>query len=554
MLKDNTIFAYLKKHILLEKKSLFLLLGISLISSSIVVISPLLMQRLIDEAFIPRDIHKLYIWASCILSLGIFGIAFNSYNQFKYTAVSTKILFNLRKEIFENIFSQQKIFFLKFKTGDLLSRLQGDISQIQRFATDSLFALISAALGMIGALFIMFSFNPYLATFSLFLLPLEYIILKPMYPMMANKILSLRESSANLGSFMIESLKYAIFFKTTNSINLRVEKMHNLQNENRFIILNLQKLQILFAQIPILVALTARAVLVFYGGILVVKEQMQIGEFIAFLTYFGMILAPIQTFLGILNNIPRAKVSLERLSILIPTINPNTKYEFIEKYPDIKFEDLSFKYNPKTQIFKNINLELTYGGKFVIQGDNGAGKTTLFELLLKLLSPDDGSIKISNINIEKIHPVNLYEEIGLVEQNPIILATSIKENLRISAQNASESELLDVIEKVGLSPWLEKQELSLKSVLNEDGQSLSTGQRQRISIARILLKKPSIILLDEYTSSLDEEFSLEIENLIDKLFYNKTRIIISHKKEHKNANIYTIDNKKILLKKAQNEY
>lgn len=554
MLKDNTIFTYLKKHILLEKKSLFLLLGISLISSSIVVISPLLMQKLIDEAFIPRDIHKLYIWASCIFFLGIFGIAFSSYNQFKYTAISTKILFNLRKEIFENIFSQQKIFFLKFKTGDLLSRLQGDISQIQRFATDSLFALVSAALGMIGALFIMFSFNPNLAIFSLLLLPLEYLILKPMYPMMANKILSLRESSAKLGSFMIESLKYAIFFKTTNSINLRVEKMHNLQNENRFIILNLQKLQILFAQIPILIALIARAVLVFYGGVLVVKKQLQIGEFIAFLTYFGMILAPIQTFLGILNNIPKAKVSLERLSVLIPKINPNTNYQLIEKFPDIKFENLSFKYTPKTQIFENVNLELHYGGKFIIQGDNGAGKTTLFELLLKLLSPDDGSIKISNINIEKIHPINLYEEIGLVEQNPIILAASIKENLKISAQNASESELLDAIEKVGLSPWLEKQEFSLSSILSEDGQSLSAGQRQRISIARILLKKPSIILLDEYTSSLDEIFSLEIENLIDKLFYNKTRIIISHKKEHKNANIYKICNKKILLKKTQDEY
>lgn len=549
MLDSNPILISLKKHIFLEIKSLLLLLGISIISSSLVIIQPLLMQKLIDEAFVLKDLNKLYIWATCILSLGLLSIIFSSYNQYKYTEISTKILFNFRQDIFKMIFSHPKIFFLKFKTGDLLLRLQSDISDLQRFATDSLFALLSSLLGIIGALVIMFSFNPLFAFLSLILLPLEFFILKPMYPIMENKISLLKQSSANLGSFIIESLRYAIFFKITNSINLRAKKMSKTQDENRQKILNLQKLQILFTQIPVLIALLGRAFLVFYGGVLVVKGHMQIGEFIAFLTYFGMILAPIQTFLGIINNIPKAKVSLERLFVFVPQANINYTYKDINQ-PSIEFENLSFEYNCKVKIFEQINFKIKYGEKIIIKGENGAGKTTLFELLLKLHKPTSGNIKISNINLDEISPQILYSKVALVEQEPTILAASIEDNLKLAKQNASESELFEVIQKVGLLAWLKQMPLSLKTQISE--QNLSVGQKQRISIARILLKNPCIILLDEFTASLDEPFSCQIENLIDEFFKDKTRIIISHKKEHKNAKIFKIYDKK-LIQDLQNE-
>lgn len=548
---NNIVLLYLKKHIFKYSKSIILLLGISLISSSIVVLQPLLMQKLIDNAFVPKNLDALYLWASLIIILGFIGISISSYNQYSYTSLSTKLLFNFRSEIFEKIFFHKKIFFQKFQTGDLLSRLEGDISVIQRFGLDSIFSLTTAFFGLIGSIIIMYSFNPLLCFFSLCLLPIEFLILKPLYPKMGEKTQRLRESSAYIGSFMIESLRYILFLKVFNSVSKRVDDLNKLQDENRFKILDQQKLQIVFSQIPVIISLMGRTFIVFWGGIQVIESQMLLGEFIAFLTYFGIILGPIQTFLGFLNSFPKVKVSIERINLLIPKVNNNQVYKELINEHTISFENVSFAYENNENIFENLNLKVEYGKKIIITGKNGSGKSTLIDILLNLADVKNGEIKISNIKINEIDPIILYKVIGRVEQHPIILGTSLEENLRIAKEDATKEELLKVLEEVDLLLWYKNLEYGLKTKLSEHGESLSGGQRQRLSIARLILKNPSIIILDEYTSSLDSKFSLEIGKLIDEIFFNKTRIIISHNLNNKNAIYYKIEDKKISLLKEE---
>ena len=547
MLANNPIIIFLKKRVIFEKKSLSILLGISLISSGISVLQPLLMQKLIDNAFIPKNLDELYFWATIILTLGLCGVFISSYNQYKYTSVSSKILFNFRKDIFEIIFLHQKTFFQKYKTGDLLSRLEGDISELQRFSTDSIFAIITSLLGMIGAFVIIFSFDATLALFSLILLPIEFFLLKPMYPKMTQKTQELRQSSAFLGSFLIESLKYSLFLRISNNIKQRVQELENLQEYNKEKILSQQKLQILFSQIPVIIALVGRAVLVFWGGVKVVEGELQVGEFIAFLTYFGMILGPIQSLLGVINNIPRVKVSLDRLSVLVPKEQNQTKNKIkLSENFNINFENLCFSYN-NNELIKNLNLYIPFGEKVVIQGNNGVGKSTIFDLLTRTLTANSGEIKISGVNINKIKNNNFYSIIGLVEQHPVILGASLRDNLLISTINNTDDELINILEKVGLKSWFSSLGNGLNTTLSENGLSLSGGQKQRIAIARLMIKKPKIILLDEYTSSLDKEFSFEIESLIDRYFADTTRIIISHNQTHKNAKLYEMYDKNLHL-------
>jgi len=547
VLANNPIIIFLKKRVIFEKKSLSILLGISLISSGISVLQPLLMQKLIDNAFIPKNLDELYFWATIILTLGLCGVFISSYNQYKYTSVSSKILFNFRKDIFEIIFLHQKTFFQKYKTGDLLSRLEGDISELQRFSTDSIFAIITSLLGMIGAFVIIFSFDATLALFSLILLPIEFFLLKPMYPKMTQKTQELRQSSAFLGSFLIESLKYSLFLRISNNIKQRVQELENLQEYNKEKILSQQKLQILFSQIPVIIALVGRAVLVFWGGVKVVEGELQVGEFIAFLTYFGMILGPIQSLLGVINNIPRVKVSLDRLSVLVPKEQNQTKNKIkLSENFNINFENLCFSYN-NNELIKNLNLYIPFGEKVVIQGNNGVGKSTIFDLLTRTLTANSGEIKISGVNINKIKNNNFYSIIGLVEQHPVILGASLRDNLLISTINNTDDELINILEKVGLKSWFSSLGNGLNTTLSENGLSLSGGQKQRIAIARLMIKKPKIILLDEYTSSLDKEFSFEIESLIDRYFADTTRIIISHNQTHKNAKLYEMYDKNLHL-------
>ncbi|WP_084593278.1 ABC transporter ATP-binding protein [Halarcobacter anaerophilus] len=428
----------------------------------------------------------------------------------------------------------------------MLSRLEGDISELQRFGIDSLFALFSALLGLIGAVVIMLFYDLSLAIFALILFPLEFFLLKPMYSKMHNITKDVRQSSSIMGSFIIESLRYVSFLKKFNAVKDRKEVLISLQKENKNKILLQQKLQIVFTQIPLLISLTARVVLIFLGGLKVINGEITIGQLISFLSYFSMVLAPVHTVLGILNNIPKLKVSINRLDEILPQ---NRSLAIIDKLPksiDIEFKNVNFSYNNSYDIFRNLNLKIAFKDKIVLTGPNGIGKTTLIELLLNEHLLNKGEILLNGINIEEIKNETLQNHIALVEQNPVILSTTVKENLLIANKNADEDELLNVLEKVGLLFWFKSLERGFQTVLSEDGQNLSGGQKQRLAIARVILKKPSIVIMDEPTSSLDKDFIKVMDGLIDENFKESTKIIISHHFCYKNAKYLKIKDKKIV--------
>ncbi|XPV69128.1 MAG: ABC transporter ATP-binding protein [Halarcobacter sp.] len=537
----NSLISYIKK----ENITIILLLGISMISSGIAVIQPLLMQKFIDEALVLKDIDNFYFYVILIASISVFSIALSVFLQYRYTKLSVKILYNLRVDIFEKIFSNNKLFFQKNQIGDLLSRLQGDISELQRFGVDSLFALFSAILGLIGAIVVMFFYDATLAFFALILFPIEFFLLKPMYPKMHEVTKEVRQSSAIIGSFIIESLRYVSFLKNFNSIENRKENLITLQKHNQNRILNQQRVQIIFAQIPLIVSLIARVALIVFGGLRVISGELSIGELIAFLSYFTMVLSPVHTVLGILNNIPKLKVSINRLNEILPENLDTNENENLPEKIDIEFRNIGFSYDNSPLLFDNLNLKIFFGEKVVLTGSNGIGKSTLVDLLLKLLPIQKGEIFLANNNIKNIDNKVLNQAIGLVEQNPVILSCTLRENLLIANKKIEDKILLEVIEKVGLTPWFEGLPLGLESVLSEDGQSLSGGQKQRISIARQILKNPSILIMDEPTSSLDKEFVELMDALIDENFKDSTKIIISHHYTYKNARYLKVENKTI---------
>ena len=550
-MNENRALNSLKQYIFKEKRAIFLLLGISMISSSIAIIQPLLMQKFIDEALILKNLDKFYFYVLLIVLISVFSIALSVFLQYKYTSLSVKILYKLRLDIFEKIFLNTKLFFQKNRVGDLLSRLEGDISELQRFGLDSIFALFSAFLGLLGALAIMFYFDVTLALFALILFPIEFFLLKPIYPKMHDITKELRQSTALIGSFIIESLRYADFLKKFNNVKDRKEILNSFQDQNKNKILKQQKIQIVFTQIPVIVSLIARTSLIVYGGLKVINGELSIGELIAFLSYFSMVLSPVHTLLGILNNIPKLKVSINRLNEILPKDEAQKDIITLSQNLDISLKSLSFSYPNSKEIFKDINLEIKHKQKVVIIGTNGVGKSTLIDLILNFLNPINGEILINNINIKNIHTETLQKSVGLVEQSPVILSTSIRENLQISNKNVSNEEIIDALEKVGLKEFLESLPNGIETILVEDGKSLSGGQKQRISIARLILQNPSIIIMDEPTSSLDKEFLKTIDKLVDSNFKNATKIIVSHHNCFKNAICYEVKNKTI--KRVENE-
>ena len=541
----NRVLNSLISYILKEKRAIVLLLGISMISSGIAVIQPLLMQKLIDDALIVKNIDNFFYLVFVIALISIFSIALSVFLQYNYTKLSLKILYLLRIDIFEKIFLNKKLFFQRNQVGDLLSRLEGDISELQRFGVDSIFALFSAVFGLVGALFIMFYFDATLAIFALILFPIEFFLLKPMYVKMHDVTKEVRQSSAFLGSFIIESFRYANFLKKFNSINDRKNDLDLLQNNHKKRILKQQVIQIKFAQIPIIISLIARLALIIFGGLKVINADITIGQLIAFLSYFSMVLSPVHTLLGILNNIPKLKVSINRLNEIVPKNLEKKEIDSLPRSFDIEFKNLSFSYPNSKSLFENLNLKIKQKEKIVLLGENGIGKSTLIDLLLNNLEVSNGNILLDNKDIQNIKNETLQSSIGLVEQEPVILSSSLKDNLLLANKSCDDSALLVALEKVGLLSWYETLEKGLDSRLSEDGKNLSGGQKQRLSIARLILQNPSIIVMDEPTSSVDKGFIEIIDSLIDENFKESTKIIISHHDCYKNARFLNIENKNI---------
>lgn len=538
----NSLLFYIKK----EKITIILLLGISMISSGIAVIQPLLMQKFIDEALLLKDLDNFYFFVVLIASISIFSIVISVFLQYRYTKLSIKILYNLRIDIFEKLFSNNKLFFQKYQMGDLLSRLQGDITELQRFGIDSIFALFSAILGLIGAIVVMFFYDASLALFALILFPIEFFLLKPIYPKMHDVTKEVRQSSAVIGSFIIESLRYVNFLKKFNDVENRKNILVTLQKQNKNTILNQQRIQIIFTQIPVFISLIARTSLIVYGGLKVINGEISIGALIAFLSYFAMVLSPVHTLLGILNNLPKLKVSINRLDEILPEELSKKEKIKLPRDLNIEFKNITFSYDDKNNLFENLNLKINHKEKIVLTGNNGIGKSTFIDLLTNFLETKSGEVLLNEIDIKKIKNETIQNSIGLVEQNPVILSTTLKENLQIANKDTKDEELIEVLEKVGLDLWFKNLLNGLDTILNEDGQGLSGGQKQRLSIARIILKNPSIVLMDEPTSSVDKEFVEIIDELIDINFKDSTKIIISHQNYYKNAKYYKIENKTII--------
>lgn len=544
-MKKNRALNSLITYIFKEKRTIILLLGISMISSGIAIIQPLLMQKFIDDALILKSIDNFYFFVLLIVVVSVCAIVLSVFLQYKYTALSIKILYNLRVDIFEKIFLNNKLFFQKNRIGDLLSRFEGDISELQRFGIDSIFALFSALLGFVGALCIMFFYDTSLALFALLLFPIEFFLLKPIYPKMHNVTKEVRQSSAVIGSFIIESLRYISFLKKFNNIEDRKKILIQLQNKNKNNILKQQKVQIVFTQIPVIISLIARTTLIIYGGVKVINGEISIGALIAFLSYFSMVLSPVHTILGVINNIPKLQVSIDRLDEILPKDLSKKEDIRLPSKIDIEFKNISYSYDNKNILFENLNLKISHKEKIVLMGNNGIGKSTLIDLLINFLQPNLGEILFNGIDTKKIKNEKIQNVIGLVEQNPVILATTLRENLQIANKNISDDDLKIVLNKVGLDSWFKNLEKGLDSVLSEDGQSLSGGQKQRLSIGRLIIKNPSILVMDEPTSSLDKEFIKIIDELIDINFKDSTKIIISHHDCYKNAKYYVLENKTI---------
>jgi len=524
------LYGFVRPH----RRAIGLLLGLSLGASLLALAQPWLVKTLIDEGLLAKDYQTLWHMAAIMIGAGLLGTVLAGVNRYLHTRLSGRILFALRDDLYRHLQQLSPAFYGRRRMGDILSRLDGDVAEIQRFAVDSLFSAVSAVIGLVGAVALMLMLSWQLSLLLALLVPIEVLWLRWMRRKVEREVRSLRERSADVSSFLVETLPAMKFIQAAGQQGREAGRLDQLGQGYMRQLLKVQVTEFFTQAIPGTLTSWCRACAFLVGGWWVIQGTWQLGALIAFSTYMGMAVGPVQSLLGLYVAVQRMAVSLGRVMELKrepvavrPAVNP-------QPVPDgpgeLRLEALSFAHEGRQgAVLNNVQVCVPGGLKVAISGASGVGKSTLIDLLQRFYDPDAGRILLDGADLRDLDLAALRRRIAVVSQDIVLFRGTLAQNLAYGVPDASRAELERVVRLARLDSLVDSLPLGLDGLLGERGQQLSGGQKQRIAIARAVLQAPAILVLDEATSAVDEATEREVIAAIDQLFAGRTRILISHR-------------------------
>ena len=505
---------------------------VSLFATSLGLAQPYFSKLLIDRALLRKD----WVWLCWVAALmfggAIVGFLLNILASYQYVRISAAMLFDMRLALFRHLESMSPRFFAKWRLGDLVSRLNNDIGEVQRVSADTLLSILSNVVFLFGSAGLMWWLSPRLFLLSVVFLPISLYTFSHYQKKLTALTQTLRERGADLGSFFVETLIGARLVATSNALEHEAGRFRVRNDAFVGTLLRLQLTSFLMGAMPgsILTASTAAAFL--YGGWLVFEDNITIGTLVAFMAYHSRLLSPIQNLMGLSANLASARVSLGRIFELL-----DTPAEVVER-PDaqalarvargIRFDNVSLRHD-REAILDAVSFEIPAGAFCAILGPSGAGKSTIANLIVRLIDADSGSVSIDGIDVRDLRLHDLRRECVLIDQDPYLLNASIAENIAYPNPQASRADIAQAGTEAGLDELVARLPEGYDTKAGERGLALSAGERQRVALARGLLRKPSVLILDEPTSALDPATEAVVLRHLRECLKGVTVVVITHR-------------------------
>ena len=479
------------------------------------------------------------ISSTLILVVGIVIFFFLMKNIFNYLAlynitfVKNGLLKNLRENLYSKVLNMPISYFLNKKKGDLMSRITADILEIQTSYLSILELMVREPLTILFTLIVMFTISPNLTLFVTLFIPISGFIISIIGKKLRKDSKEVQQQQSNFLSIIDETISGQKVIKSFLSESFFLNKFKNINNllykfSNK--VVNRKNLAGPFSEF---MGILVIGVLLWFGGKMVlISETISGTTFIVFMGLAYNILTPAKNLSKSFYSIKKGNAAAERVFEIIEYNKDkldqkrNVKLEKFEN--KITFNNVEFNYG-EAKILDKISFTINKGESIALVGSSGSGKTTIANLLNGFFNPESGNILIDNNNISNITKESLYRNISIVTQESILFNDTILNNIKIGNLDSNKDDVIKAAKEANAHEFIMQQLEGYQTKIGDYGNKLSGGQKQRLTIARAMLKSPSILILDEATSSLDSKSEKKIQDAIDKLMYGKTSLIIAHK-------------------------
>jgi ATP-binding cassette, subfamily B, bacterial len=514
-------------------RGLLAVMLLGLFSTAVGLVQPYISRLLIDDALLRRNLHALTMIAIAMVVVTIVGFVLNIASSYYYVRLSAESLFDMRLAVYRHLQQLSPRYFTQKKLGDIVSRINNDIGEVQRVCSDTLLSVLSNLLFLVGSIAIMSWLNWRLMLASIALLPVGIFALRHYQGRLTVQTADLRQRSSDLGSFLIESLLGMRLIVASATEKFEAERFREYNSSFIRSLLSMQVLSFLASAMPSTVLTLSTAIVFLYGGKLVIAQQLTVGGLVAFMAYHLKLLSPVQNLLGIYTNLLTGGVSLGRVFEVMDV--PVEVKEVADPLPlpwvrhAISFEKVRFQYGHDVPVLRDVSFTIPAGQMCAIVGASGVGKSTLADLLLRFHDVDSGMIAIDGRDIRQLRLEELRRQIAMVEQTPYFFRASIRENIAYGRPEATLEEIRNCAAAAAIDTFIQSLPNGYETILGERGLTLSVGERQRIALARALLRDPKILILDEPTSALDSASEAAVTSELMNVLRGRTSILITHR-------------------------
>jgi ATP-binding cassette subfamily B protein len=532
--KERTDKVSVPRLLLGQKKALLLSAALIFIETISLQAGPLLTQIGIDNGIIPRDFTVIVIVAATYL-ISVAATAVASRSRVRWTGrLAAWVMHDLRVKVFHQIQRMSLDYFTEEKAGVIMTRMTSDIEALQQLLQDGLAQFAIQGLTIIIVIVVLVVYSPLLALITIVLIfPLLTVFSVWFRRRSHVGYLRVRDGIAGVLSHLDESLH-----------GVRVIVGHNRQRLNvlhhRKVVGHYREANNYTAQIASVygagtytMGVLAQAAILLIGGDMVLHHHLTVGELTAYVLYLNSLFLPVQQLVSIYNNYQQGTAAVVKIRDFLAS-DPA-----VQEAPDarpardargeLEFRNVDFGYDPAQPVIRDVNLTIEPGETVAFVGPTGAGKSTLAKLVTRFYDPVTGEVLLDGQDLRELTLRSLRTQMGVVPQEPFLFAGTLRDNITFGRPDATDEEIAHTVSAIGLAPLVDRLNGGLGAYLHERGQSLSSGERQLIALARAFLVQPRVLVLDEATSNLDREAEEKVESALDTLLDNRTAILIAHR-------------------------